>query len=295
MPRTYIIGHENPDVDSIVSGYLLENIYRKLGYDVTFVIPDKKIEQENLDICQKYGLLPNWYKKDIEFEEDSLFILVDHHKRNVKGRIVKILDHHPTTETIENIPYYQNEPSSSTSCLILKDYEDFLSKKDIRLACVAALVDTASFHSTKTRESDKLMIENLCKKYNFDYEEMYKTGLCLTDINDLKQASCNGLKKYNYEDYLVQSSYIQIEDITKIQDELDTILDLLTNKVTEENLKLFVFIVHDMTKFQTTVYYISENEITKKEYDQYTSRGTTIMPEVEEMLLTKQKVLTKKG
>lgn len=38
-----ILGHENPDVDSIVSGYLLEKYMIKLGFDAQFVIPDKVI------------------------------------------------------------------------------------------------------------------------------------------------------------------------------------------------------------------------------------------------------------
>ena len=43
MNKIIILGHENPDVDSIVSGYLLEKIMLNMGYDVKYIIPDKEI------------------------------------------------------------------------------------------------------------------------------------------------------------------------------------------------------------------------------------------------------------
>ena len=153
MCKTIILGHENPDVDSIVSGALLEKVYKKLNYNVRFVIPDEKIDLESAEICMKYGLNPYHYQYQMT-EEDHNFILVDHHQRDVNGKIVQIIDHHPTKETFEHVPYYQNENISSASMLILREYEELLDKEDIRLACLAAFVDTASFHSTKGKESE---------------------------------------------------------------------------------------------------------------------------------------------
>lgn len=63
--KIIIIGHSNPDVDSIVSGYLLEKLLRKKKINAEFIIPDLKIEQENIDICNKYGLDPTIFQKKI--------------------------------------------------------------------------------------------------------------------------------------------------------------------------------------------------------------------------------------
>ena len=41
-----ILGHQNPDVDSIVSGYLLEQYLNRCGYVSKFMIPDSVIEEE---------------------------------------------------------------------------------------------------------------------------------------------------------------------------------------------------------------------------------------------------------
>ena len=40
--KLVILGHENPDFDSIISGMLLENIYRKMyRYQADVIIPDE--------------------------------------------------------------------------------------------------------------------------------------------------------------------------------------------------------------------------------------------------------------
>ena len=53
MKKIIILGHENPDEDSVISGFLLQNLLnrRKLGVSFQFVIPDLIIEQEVIDIC----------------------------------------------------------------------------------------------------------------------------------------------------------------------------------------------------------------------------------------------------
>ena len=45
-----ILGHEHPDVDSIVSGYLLEKCLLKEGYKASFCITDKTLNRETNDI-----------------------------------------------------------------------------------------------------------------------------------------------------------------------------------------------------------------------------------------------------
>lgn len=151
MAEFIILGHENPDVDSIISGVLYESYLKKLGWDVEFVIPDSVLEEENVSICQQYGLNHYDYQKTLIFDENTKFILVDHYKHKHIKNIIEIIDHHPTAENIE-VSHYINQKASSTSCFIVQGKEDYFSKHEIELAIVAAMVGTASFHSTKTRK-----------------------------------------------------------------------------------------------------------------------------------------------
>lgn len=281
-----ILGHENPDVDSIVSGYLVEKVLKKIGYDAEYVIPDTKVSSDVIDIVSEYNFMPQIFQKTIDLNDDNAcYILVDHNTRNFEGKVIAIIDHHPADENFENVNYYRNEAASSTACMIAKDNEKYLDVSDIELAVLATLVDTASFHSTKTRESDKEWVNEVCKKYNLDYDKLYKSGLCLTTLEDIDSASLNGLKKYEFNGKIVQSSYIQIEKSLENLVKIEMILELLKKYVKVQNLDLFVFIVHDMIAFKTTVYKISESNIYVDSYDKYTSRGCQIMPKVEQELV----------
>ena len=289
MNKIIILGHENPDVDSVVSGYLLEKILNRKNCNSEFVIPDSKIEEDTLDICLRNGLDPKKFQRAIDSDKNNQFILVDHNERKVPGKIICIIDHHPTSKPIETENYY-NKKISSTACFICQNNENLLDSDDIKLAVIATMVDTASFHSTKSRSEDREWVLKMCKEYNLDYEKLYKEGLCLTSMQDLKKASLNGLKKYAYGDKKVESSYIQIEEPSEQEDSINQITDKLREYLEVKKLDAFVFIVHDMTKFATMYYLITNDGITTKKYDVYTSRGNTIMPEVETKLTSNSKI-----
>lgn len=280
-----ILGHENPDVDSIVSGYLLEKILTKKGYKAKFIIPDSTISNDTLDICLKGGLNPTQFMQNIDLKDkNTKYILVDHNERNVSGEIICIIDHHPTSKEIK-LEHYYNKKISSTACYICKDNEDLLNENDLKLAIIATLVDTASFHSTKSTKKDEEWVLTLCNKYNFNYDELYKIGLCLSPINDVQSASINGLKKYNFNGMKVESSYIQIENPTANKNKIQQILNILKERIKIEKLVAFVFIVHNMTEFKTMYYLITPNNVETKYYSTYNSRGSTIIPEVEKLLI----------
>ena len=280
MEKIIILGHVNPDVDSIISGYLMEKLLSEKNIKTEFVIPDKEIDNESFTICNTNGLNAKKYQRKLT-EKDKKFILVDHHERDVNGEVIAIIDHHPKlTESNELIKHYYNKNSSSTTCLICQENENYFNKHDIYLACIGAMVDTASFNSTKATKKDKDWVKQMCKKHNFDYEELYNIGLCLTDLTDLNNASLNGLKKYSVLNKNIESSYIQIKKILNNQYNINKIIKILQNYIVKENIDIFVFIVHDMETFKSTVWQIEKNNIKIKQYQNYTSRGNTIIPDV---------------
>ena len=282
MKKIIILGHDNPDVDSIVSGYLLDKLLKHKGYNSEFVIPDTEINEESLNICKEYGLDATVYKRKLT-DEDKDFILVDHNERKINGNILAIIDHHITTKE-PTIEHYYNKSISSTSCYICQGNEEFFDDKDLTLAFVAAMVDTASFHSTKGREEDKNWIINLCKERNIDYEKVYETGLCLTNLSDLKTASLNGLKHYNICDIEVEASYIQVRDLEEKKEIIDEIIFCLQEYRISKKLHMFVFITYDMDNFITKVYKITEKKLEIVNYNEYVSRGNRVIIDIEKNL-----------
>lgn len=271
-------GHENPDVDSVVSGYLLTKVLNTLGYDAEFIIPDV-IGEETLGICLDFGFNPSIYQVD-DYDKSANFILVDHFQDD-EDNIVGIVDHHKNNIEIIKCDYWYDS-ASSVSLMIAEKYENILNRQDILLACLATFVDTVSFHSTKSRKSDRDWIDKMCQKYNLDYNRLYNAGLCMTDITNLDKVIFNGMKSYVFNNYRVESSYIQIKEISEGQ--IDYMLSVLKEYVASKDKLIFVFIVHDLNEFTTKVYKISKNNIEIEEYNQYTARGDGIIAKLSKTL-----------
>lgn len=291
MDKYIILGHENPDNDSIVSGYILEKIMKQRGYNVEFIIPDEVISDENIMLAAYVGIDPTSFQKQLPEDSSIKYILVDHHERTVPGEIVAIIDHHPTDKDI-NTKYYQNERACSTSCIIGKAFTRYLSLDDIKAVCLSAMVDTAAFHSNKTTVSDYLWIKSMCSKFNFNYEEMLTTSMCPTDITNLQSAALNGLKKHNIHNHKIASSFLHLPSPSENKEEIKEMISYLQEYIEEEQYDIFAFIVHDITNFKSTLYKIRKDSIETKEYDEYTSRGTRIIPDLTEELKTYQKKKT---
>ena len=286
MKKYVILGHKNPDVDSIVSGYLLEKLLRFNGYDVSFVIPDNKISEETYKILSKFSLNPNKFMRKLD-SSDNNFILVDHSERDVK-RIVGIIDHHPNIVGNNDVNYYLNTKSSSTACLITKfNCNNNFTKYDYELMVLATMIDTASFHSTKSVISDLDYIKDICSKYDIDYDILYNEGLCLSDISDLDKAKLNGLKEYFCDGIKLESSFLHVDSFDKRKDNILEIIELLKEYCNIKNIEHFIFVVHDMNLFKTRVYDINKNNVYMEEYSKYSSRGDKIIPDMFKKILKK--------
>lgn len=273
-----ILGHENPDVDSIISAIILNKILQKKGYNSKFIIPDKQVNKDTLEILKKYNIDPYVFMEDLPKEENK-YILVDHNEREINGEIICVIDHHMSDKKY-NIKEYYNTQSSSTACFIAKNAEELLDKNDLELSVLATMIDTVSFHSTKGREEDNEWCKYICEKNSLDYKQLYNEGLCLTDMNDIEEVIFNGLKRYNHNNKKIESSYIQIKEPNSEKEKIEKILEKLKQHIIDKNLFAYVFIVHDMTKFKTMYYLIEKNNIQEKYYERYEQRGNTIMPEV---------------
>ncbi len=283
-----ILGHVNPDVDSVLSGVLLERILnRYTNNEFKFIIPDDFIDDITKKIVNDLGIdISKYQEKNID--SDDKIILVDHYEdTRYPNNICAIYDHHPPTSGFNNPlkSAYYNTPSCSATTVIAKVFNDYLTKEDFVLVLVGALVDTVSFKSTKTNQEEVKYLTEKAKEFNIDINNYYDIGLCLNDIDDPNEVFLYGLKKYTLQDKKVESSYIQIKDVQDNKDKIKNIISLIVNYINTNNIDIFVFIVHDMDNFKTITFEISKDNIETKTYEQYTSRGSTIIPNLDKKLL----------
>lgn len=266
-----ILGHKYPDVDAVVSGLMMEKLLKHYNYDAGFVIPDKYLDKDTYELLLKYNIDMRKYQKKLE--DNSVCFLVDHTENVYTDNIIGIIDHHGTIP--KQMPeYYINKNISSSAMIIYDINPDIFNKEDELLIVLASLVDTASFNSSKTKKLDIAKILEIVKKNNFDYEKLYKDGLCLTPLDNLRNAAFTGYKKLNHHNKIIASSYVQIYD-----DDFDKI-KIMTNIVKDElwkdKIDIYVFIIYDMHLMKTTLHFLSKKHFGKYIYQGYRSRKEVI-------------------
>lgn len=278
METIYVLGHKNPDVDSVVSGLLMVKLLNYKGYKAEFIIPDKYLDNETYNLLKKYGIDMLDYKKNLI--KGATYFLVDHSKRLLDGKIIGIIDHH--NDILKKTPdFYINEDSSSTAMIIYKQAKEIFNKQDELLVVLANLVDTASFNSTKTKKEDIATSLKLIKKNNFDYKTLYKDGLCLTPLDNLRDAAFTGYKKNIFKNKVIASSYVQLYEYDFDRERI--MLNIVKDELRIDEIDLYVFLIHDMKNLKTKTYFFLKNEIKEYRYNKYTSRKEAINPVIERL------------
>lgn len=272
MNKITILGHKNPDVDAVISGILMKKILNYHNYEAEYVIPDPYLDFETYELLRKYNIDMQKYRRNLN-ENDNLFFLVDHSNNNFASNVIGVIDHH--NEILKKTPeFYINENASSTAMIIYELKPEIFNKKEIELVVLANMVDTASFNSSKTRKMDIAKTLEIIKQNKLDYEKIYKDGLCLTPLNNLRDASFTGYKKLNYKNKIIASSYVQVYDIDF--DKIKIMTNIVKNELWLDKIDIYVFIVYDMKYLSTSVYFMTKKRLEKFKYNKYVSRKDAI-------------------
>lgn len=283
-----LLPHDNADVDAIFSCILLSKLLDFFQIENEILIFDKTIAKDTMYICDIVGINVNMYIEEHEDKKRNLFLL-DHFSTVHKGNVIGCIDHHPTENNIQ-YPIYEYRKSCATAYIIytyMLEVNMKITKEIVELLGYAMLVDTCSFTSSKTVESESKILPDILLSYGLDYNKMCEISCLYTNIHEmtLDEISTNGLKLYDYNRGKVKSSYLQLKQ--NIDDELlKKVILKITNILSNEKLLLWIFIVYAIDEKKTYVYLIHSTGVEYKIYDRIISRGVDIMPKVEEMFNT---------
>lgn len=202
ISRLYVIGHLHPDADAIFSSYLLSKILNYFGVKAEFAIlendfysgDDQRLIEDFLP--EKPSIL-----KDIE---NCTFLLVDHNDYDQsvgKLDIIGSVDHHIYTGKV--IPTLEIEYASTGLFIydLFKACYPF-SEEEKNLVALTVLSDTEYLVSSRYRESDAILYQNL--DVNLDVCDLQKKYFVTTDFS---QSVENNFYK-NYKKYLRNSKEI---------------------------------------------------------------------------------------
>lgn len=261
MAQIYVVGHKNPDNDSIMAAYTYANLKNMTDADNEYIpVRLGELPAESAMIFEEYGIDAPALIEQVS--EGDVLVLVDHNEMGqaVDGiedaEVAEIIDHHRIADVSTSAPItFINLPWGSTTSIITKLYEYFGIAPDKQIAaCLlsAILTDTVILKSPTATEVDAKHVERLAQILGVDPVEfgmkIFKSrggddDVSIEDIcsRDSKEFNFGGKKCWiaQYETVDLEGLRGRTDDIAaqvaKIQEEggYDAALMLLTDIIIE--------------------------------------------------------------
>ena len=251
--EVYIIGHKNPDADSIFSSIILENILKSFNIDAKAIILDDFIYSENdIDIMNEYLVnKPLIINKDLL--KDKNIILVDHNDPSqstldTSYNIIGSIDHHMES----NLVYTLSGIYTSTSLFIYDLFKDIynFNEYEKNLIALATMTDSEYLTTTRFTDNDKKLYDSLDIKLNVENirNKYFKTtNFNIEPLINIK----NNHKVYNIENININRTMIKAYEKDNIY------IDNYLNAIKElENKWFMIWNEYDTKK--TYIYYDSK-------------------------------------
>lgn len=272
LEQIYIIGHNNVDVDSYFSSYILSKILKSFDINSDFVIlDDYMISEENRELINDYLKAKPIIIKRINVENKN-FILVDHNDiaqslKTDKCKVLFSIDHHINTNKVK---CYTEEYTSTLLYIyyLFKDIYNF-SKEEKELIALSVMTDSEYLTSTRYKDSDKKLYEEL--DIDIDYKKIRDKYFKTTDFNlDIKFNITNNHKPYNIENKNIDR--VILKGYSKDRNNIPKYLQEI-NKIYSNN-----FVIWDeYDTLKTEVYY---NGKLVKEYNYILTSSVLILKDL---------------
>lgn len=274
--KTYIIGHKNPDTDSIVSAIALAEYYKSLG-DETLAARDGELNNETKFVLNKFET----EEPIMMTEKEKEVVLVDHNEPSQISEKVKIdeikaiFDHHKLGGLSTTVPIFARIlPFGSTATIIInffreKNFDPSLETKKILLSGIIS--DTLNFTSPITTDEDRGTAQKLGKELIIDLDnlarEMFEAKSDITGIgvSDLIAAD---YKIFDMKNKKVGIGVWETVLPDGVLEKKGEILSELERKKENDELDLIYFAVVDIIKNSSSLFVISgdEDKIAKKAF-----------------------------
>ena len=265
MKEVIVIGHKNPDTDSVVSAYVWSKLLSRLGDKAKPAIAGEVNKETKLVFERAEVDLPP--KEDLE---DRDIFLVDHNEAGQMAgdpeNVVGILDHHNLSDLSTDRPiYFRNEPLGSTSSLIARvasEKEIELEEEEIFLLLCGVISDTLKFNSPTTTDYDVNLARDLADIIDVDIdklaEEMFEAKSDLSDMT-IKEVIEADYKDYEFSDKAVGVGVAEVATTNFFKGKEERIIEEMEKIKKDQDLDHLLFGVIDILN-KNTLLYVCDDE-----------------------------------
>lgn len=260
MSKTiYVVGHKNPDTDSVASAIAYAQLKNLEGKHATPLVSGKINKGTQLAL-KNFGVRSPKHSHVADFSGAKV-ILVDHNEEGqwapgiLKEKVTEVIDHHRVGEdfSTDRPIYVRVEPVGSTSTIICKMYKEAEKIPEIHVAGLllsAILTDTVMFNSPSTTEEDKQMAKWLNGFVKIDMKKHAEdifvaksdiTGLSTLDLikKDFKEFHFNGEVKFGI-------TMFETMNLSEILAKKEELIEKMKSFKKKEKLSHLIFVIVDI-------------------------------------------------
>ncbi|BDH63442.1 putative manganese-dependent inorganic pyrophosphatase [Lysinibacillus sp. PLM2] len=264
MSKVLVFGHKNPDTDTITSAIVYAYLKQQLGTDAEAVRLGE-VNSETQFALNKFGFEAPRLIDNVANEAKEV-ILVDHNERQQSAngieevKVTEVIDHHRIANFETSDPlFFRAEPVGCTATILNKLFKENNVEIPANIAGLmfsAIVSDTLLFKSPTCTEQDIQAGNELAEKAGVNAEEyglaMLKAGADLSDkaLEDLLSLDAKEFTFGTVKSVVAQVNAVDVNDVLNRKEELIT---LLNNKVEENGLNLYFFIVTDILNNDSVV------------------------------------------
>lgn len=303
----FVIGHKNPDTDSICSAISYAAFKTALTGETYIPRRAGKINPESTFVLERFGL------EAPEFLENAAgqdIILVDHNEvaQSVDGvteaNIMEILDHHKIGDVQTPNPiYFRNMPVGCTCTIIYLHYKEngMVPEQKIAGALLSAILsDTLAFRSPTCTETDKQAAEALAAIAGIEdiqayAKEMFKAGSELAGKSP-KEILYLDFKKFTAGETTFGVGQVTSMDADELKELSGVMTEYISSSFAEHEADMLFFLLTDILDESSELLYAGEGSdaaakaaFTSAEEDRFylkgvVSRKKQIVPQLTEVL-----------
>ena len=242
MSKILVMGHKNPDTDSICSAISYANLKKELGFEVEAVRLGT-ISKETQFILDYLNMDAPRLIESVNSGDQ--IILVDHNEagQSVDGRdnatILEIIDHHKIDLKTSDPINLRFETVGCSSTIISKIYEEkgvAITKEMATVMLSAIMSDTLIFKSPTCTEEDVKQGKKLAEISGLDYEVYGKylliAGTSLDDKTayEIVNIDCKPFEFGAQKAAVAQVNTVEISAVLARKEELETVMKELMAK-----------------------------------------------------------------
>lgn len=270
MQQIFVIGHTNPDTDTLISAIAMSEFLTLSNKDYEYIpMRTGELNTESQFVFEKFNIPIPELMTDAS---GKMLYLVDLNETSqiVNGweinNIVGVIDHHKLNFNGTNPIEITVKPWGCTCTVIYelfrKDNFEIPAYIAPGMLC-AILSDTVILRSPTTTSHDERVIEALSQQLGLDYQtlgmEMFTAKAQITDKTP-EQIIHSDFKVFEFGEKIVGVGQVEMPDLSLVDDKLPEIIKSMKEIKAENNYHTMLLMLTDIIQEGTRLVVISDEE-----------------------------------